>query len=202
MRRVGALIFSGFELLDLFGPLEMFGLLSDRFDLQLVAETLDPVTSNQQVRSQPDRTFSDAGGFDILLVPGGSGTRQEVSNTPLLEWIRTATTEAEYVLSVCTGSLLLAGAGVLDGRRATTNKAAFEKIAAQGPNVNWIREARWVEDGKFLTSSGVSAGMDMSLRAIAIMHGQETAEKVAVWSEYDWHQDPTWDPFAKIHGLV
>ncbi len=202
MRRVGALIFPGFELLDLFGPLEMFGLLKDDFDLQLVAETSDPIASNQQVRANPDITMKGADHFDVLFVPGGMGTRREVNNPALLDWIRTTSDSAEYVLSVCTGSLLLAGAGVLDGRRATTNKAAYTKIADQYPRVDWVKQARWVEDGKFITSSGVSAGMDMSLGAIARMHDRETAEKVATWSEYDWHKDKDWDPFAKIHGLV
>ena len=202
MRRVGALIFPGFELLDLFGPLEMFGLLKDDFDLQLVAEASEPIASNQQVRANPDVTFKDAGRFDILFVPGGMGTRREVSNMVLLDWIRTVSEPAEYVLSVCTGSLLLAGAGVLDGRRATTNKAAFTKIADQYPKGDWVKQARWVEDGKFITSSGVSAGMDMALGAIALMHDQETAEEVATWSEYDGHQDKGWGPFAKTHGLV
>ena len=93
---------------------------------------------------------------------------------------------------------------MLDGKRATTNKMAFQKIAAQGPKVDWVKQARWVEDGKFLTSSGVSAGIDMSLPgSIARMHGQETAEKVALWAEYDWHQDANWDPFrTTAHGLV
>lgn len=202
MRRIGALIFPGFELLDLFGPLEMFGLLKDDFDLQLVAETSEPVASNQQVRANPDVTFKDADRFDVLFVPGGMGTRREVNNIAALDWIRTVAEPAEYVLSVCTGSLLLAGAGVLDGQRATTNKAAFTKIADQYPKVEWVKQARWVEDGKFITSSGVSAGMDMALGAIALMHDQKTAEKVATWSEYDWHQDKDWDPFAKTHGLV
>lgn len=202
MRHVGALIFPGFELLDLFGPLEMFGLLKDDFDLQLVAETSDPIASNQQVRASPDTTMKDAGHFDVLFVPGGMGTRSEVNNPALLDWIRTTSGTAEYVLSVCTGSLLLAGAGVLHGRRATTNKAAYTKIADQYPQVDWVKKARWVEDGKFITSSGVSAGMDMALGAIALMHDRETAEKVATWSEYDWHKDKDWDPFAKANGLV
>ncbi len=202
MRRIGALIFPGFELLDLFGPLEMFGLLKDDFDLQLVAETTDPIVSNQQVRAAPDTTTKDELHYDVLFVPGGMGTRREVNNSNLLDWIKATSESAEYTLSVCTGSLLLAGAGVLDGRRATTNKAAYTRIADQHPQVDWVKEARWVEDGKFITSSGVSAGMDMALGAIALMQDLETAEKVATWSEYDWHKDKNCDPFAKVHGLV
>lgn len=202
MRRVGALLFPGFELLDLFGPLEMLGLLNNDFDLKLIAETAGPVTSNQQVQAFADSTIKESDTIDVLLIPGGMGTRREVTNPAILDWIRKASESAEYVLSVCTGSLLLAGAGVLDGRRATTNKAAFTEIAAQRPEVKWIAQARWVEDEKFITSSGVSAGMDMTLQAIALMHGKETAELVAGWSEYDWHEDKTWDPFAKVYGLV
>ena len=103
---------------------------------------------------------------------------------------------------MCTGSALLAKAGVLDGRKATTNKAAYAWATSQGPNVAWLAQARWVEDGKFMTSSGVSAGTDMGLAIVARLFGAEKAEQVAVVAEYEWHNDPSWDPFAKVHGLV
>ncbi|HUY37322.1 MAG TPA: hypothetical protein VMV13_00755, partial [Candidatus Binataceae bacterium] len=93
-------------------------------------------------------------------------------------------------------------AGLLDGRRATTNKFAFKWVAEQGPRVNWVKEARWVEDGKFATSSGVSAGIDMTLAIIAKRWDLATAERIATRMEYEWHRDAGWDPFAKIHGLV
>jgi transcriptional regulator GlxA family with amidase domain len=105
-------------------------------------------------------------------------------------------------MTVCTGTALLARAGLLDGRQATTNKRAFAWVAAQGPNVHWVREARWVEDGTLVTSSGVSAGIDMALAVIARVGGAELSERLATAAEYDWHRDPRWDPFAKIHGLV
>jgi transcriptional regulator GlxA family with amidase domain len=110
--------------------------------------------------------------------------------------------EAEIVTSVCTGAALLARAGLLDGHRATTNKLSFKWVTEQGLAVEWIRQARWVEDGKFATSSGVSAGIDMTLALIAKLAGVETAEQVAIRMEYEWHRDPQWDPFAKIHGLI
>ncbi len=147
-------------------------------------------------------TFDDAESFDLLLIPGGRGTQTEVANPATLNWIASQAPSAEYVMSVCTGTRLLAAAGVLDGRRATTNKLAFHRVADPWPNVEWVKEARWVEDGKFLTSSGVSAGMDMSLAAIALMHGVELAEQVAVWAEYDWHRNKDHDPFAQVYGLV
>ena len=206
MRRVGALVFEGFELLDLFGPLELFGLLEAEYELRLLAETAGPVQSNQQVSATADLALEDA----VVFGPGGPAASleaslelsREVGNRRLLDWIAATSQAAEYTLGVCTGSALLARAGVLDGRRATTNKAAFSWVAEQGPRVDWVKAARWVEDGPFLTSSGVSAGMDMTLGAIALMHGTETAEEVAKWSEYTWHRDKDDDPFARIHGLA
>lgn len=202
MRKIGALIFPGFELLDLFGPMEMFGLLPDEFELVLIAETTGPVQSNQQLQAHANASLDDPTQYDILFAPGGAGTRREVGNTRLLDWLGKQAEGAEFTLSVCTGSALLAKAGILDNKRATTNKAAFSWVKDQGPNVHWVPQARWVEDGRFLTSSGVSAGMDMALGAIALMHGEDTADKVALWSEYSWQKDKAHDPFAQLHGLV
>jgi len=201
-RSIGVVLFHDFELLDVFGPLEMFGLLPEHFEIRLVAENGAIVASRQGPRSVIDHEFDDDHQFDILLVPGGMGTRQQVTNPMLLEWLRGQSAGAQYITSVCTGSALLASAGLLDGVRATTNKAAFAWVTEQGKQVMWQKQARWVEDGKFFTSSGVSAGIDMSLALIAKLLGQETAQRVALWAEYDWHEDPDWDPFAKRHGLI
>jgi transcriptional regulator GlxA family with amidase domain len=92
--------------------------------------------------------------------------------------------------------------GLLDGKKATTNKQDFNDTVHLGPNVNWVKKARWVEDGKFFTSSGVSAGMDMALAAAASLFGRERADEMAEGCEYTWHSDPDWDPFAKSAGLV
>jgi putative intracellular protease/amidase len=199
---LAVVLFEGFELLDVFGPLEMFGMLPEQFEIFLVAESGDIVASNQGPKSLVDYRFEDCPAFDILLVPGGKGTRREVDNPVLLDWLRSQAQTAQYVTSVCTGSALLARAGLLDGRRATTNKAAFEWVASQGGRVDWQKQARWVEDDRYFTSSGVSAGIDMSLALIARLSGQETAQQVATWAEYEWHRDPNWDPFAQIHGLL
>jgi len=201
-RSIGVVLFHEFELLDVFGPLEMYGMVPESFEICLVAERGGEVASRQGPRSVVENEFSEGRQFDILLVPGGRGTRKEVGNLTLLQWLRSQSTGAEFVTSVCTGSALLARAGVLDGVRATTNKRAFAWATSQGDNVNWEKEARWVEDGKFFTSSGVSAGMDMSLAVIGKLVGEETAEQVATWTEYEWHSDASWDPFAKVHGLV
>lgn len=199
---IGVVLFHDFELLDVFGPLEMYGMVPESFEICMVAEKGGEVASRQGPKSVVEHEFSEKRVYDILLVPGGRGTRVEVGNATLLEWLRNQSSSAKYVTSVCTGSALLAKAGVLDGIRATTNKRAFAWATSQSDKVNWEKQARWVEDGKFLTSSGVSAGMDMSLAMIGKLLGRETAEQVATWTEYEWHSDAAWDPFAEVHGLV
>lgn len=201
MKQIGALIFPGFELLDLYGPLQMFGMLKDEFEIHLVAEKEGAVVSNQSPLSIATRDFDTHQTYDVILVPGGAGTRQEVHNQALLAWVADTSKKAEYVLSVCTGSALLAKAGVLDRRRATTNKSAFAWVTDQGPNVDWQQKARWVEDGKFITASGVSAGMDMTLGALSKMLGEPVARDIERWCEYTWNADPNEDPFATHYGL-
>ena len=202
MRTVGALIYPGFELLDVFGPMEMFGQLDEDFELFLVAEHRGAVRSSHKLSAVAEVAISERAGFDILFIPGGIGPRTRVETAALLPWIENCAAQAEFTLTVCTGSAILAKTGWLDGKHATTNKALFSWATAQGPNVLWEPSARWVQDGNIFTSSGVSAGMDMTLAAIAAMHGMERAEQVAVWCEYDWHRDASWDPFAKIYDLV
>ena len=149
-----------------------------------------------------ERTFADCGQLDVLLVPGGIGTRVEVNNPALLRFIRDQSPKLTILASICTGAGLLAGAGVLDGRRATSNKRAFEWMVEQGPQTTWVPEARWVEDGNVFTSGGVAAGIDMALAVIARLESEELAARVAQQTEYDWHRDASWDPFAKLNNLV
>ncbi|MEG3617749.1 DJ-1/PfpI family protein [Magnetovibrio sp. PR-2] len=197
MRTLGALIFPDFELLDLFGPLEMFGMLPNNFELKLVSQSGVHVQSKQGPCVLADATFKDMTDFDVILVPGGKGTRHEINNQALLNWLKERAHAAQWVLTVCTGSALLAKTGLLDGRSATTNKLAFDWVVGNRPQVKWQHKARWAEDGKFFTSSGVSAGMDMSLAAIARMHDIETAEQITNWAEYNWNRDHACDPYAK-----
>ena len=204
LRTFGVLLFKGFELLDVFGPLEAWGMLANMGQCKVttVAERSGAVTSAQGPKAIADFGFADCPHLDLILIPGGIGTREEISNQPLLDWLKTRAEKAEAVTTVCTGTAILARTGLLDGRRATTNKRAFKWVAEQGAKVNWVREARWVEDGKFATSSGVSAGIDMALAVMARLYGATTAEQIAIAMEYEWHRDAGWDPFAKIHGLV
>ena len=196
---VGVVLFEGFELLDVFGPLEMLGKLSR---ITMLAERTGPVASIQGPRSVVDMAIADSPGFDVILVPGGFGTRREALNPPFLGALAALAARSRYVTSVCTGAALLAKAGILDGRKATTNKRAYAWVVSQGPKVEWIAKARWVEDGKFFTSSGVSAGMDMTLGLIARVCGRQASLEAAQDAEYEWHEDSTWDPFAKLNGLA
>jgi len=201
-RRLGALLFPGFELLDTFGPLEMFGNMPGAVEIVTVAQHKGPVRSGQGPSAVAEYDFADCPRLDLLLIPGGMGTRTEVENPALLDWLRRRVPETEVTMTVCSGTALLAGAGLLDGRRATTNKMFFQEVAQSGPRVQWVKEARWVEDGKYATSSGVSAGIDMALAVIAKLAGQQVSDSLAVATEYEWHRDAAWDPFAKVHGLV
>jgi transcriptional regulator GlxA family with amidase domain len=145
-----------------------------------------------------DHSFDDCPDLDLVLVPGGFGTLAQLKNPRLVEWLQKRAERAEIVMSVCSGSALLARAGLLDGRRATSNKRYFSFAVAQGPKVQWVKEARWVDDGNRVTSSGVSAGIDMALHVVARLYGTDAAEKIANGTEYQWHRDPAKDPFARF----
>lgn len=201
-RTIGFVLFEGFELLDVFVPAEAYGIrdVDGAFRLAMVAQERGPVTSAQGPAAVAEYGFADCPHLDLLMVPGGIGTRREVENHLMISWLQERSGAAEIVTSVCTGAGLLARAGILDGRRATSNKRALDWVMSQGPKVNWVPQARWVEDGKFATSSGVSAGIDMALALIARICGNEVAERVAIAMEYEWHRDSAWDPFAKIWG--
>ncbi len=201
-KRLGTILYPGFELLDVFGPLEMFGNLNGVVEVVIVAQQKGPVVSAQGPSVIAEYGFDDCPRLDLILVPGGIGTAAAVDDPIMIEWLAQRVAAAEIAMTVCTGTALFARAGLLDGRRATTNKMMFNWVAAHGPKVQWVKEARWVEDGKFVTSSGVSAGIDMALAVIARLGGQDVSKMLAVATEYEWHQDAAWDPFAKIHGLV
>lgn len=202
MHSVGAVVYPNFELLDLYGPLEMFGWRDDLFSLTLVGQQAGPVASNMGPSAVAEAAIADDQAFDILLIPGGWGPRMPVDVEALPPLLARAAGRAGIVMTVCTGSALLAASGFLDGRRATTNKAAFRWVQEKGPRVDWVADARWVEDGNVFSSSGVSAGMDMALAVIRSIEGDDVANMIALGCEYDWHRDSSWDPFASHHGLV
>lgn len=202
MRKMAALVFPGFQTLDFFGPIELLGGFRDDIELMTVAKTAEPVPSRHAQRICVDQTLSASTDYDILFVPGGDSALDEAKDPELLAWIRDVSESAEIVLAVCTGTILLGIAGVLDGKRATTSKIDFTATVPLAPNVDWVKKARWVEDGKFFTSSGVSAGMDAALAVAARLYGIEAALEMAEGSEYAWHDDPSWDPFSAKSGLT
>lgn len=196
MRTLAAVLFPDFEMLDLYGPLEMFSIFRDDFEIRTVALETGPVKSSGGPSTVADDAMGEGRQYDILLVPGGHGTRTVCNNTNYQNWLKSQSEAAEYITSVCTGSLLLAKAGILDGRRATTNKMAYDWVADQTGRVDWQRRARWVQDGSIFTSSGVSAGLDMALAVIEDCLGPKAAADAARKAEYIRNADPDNDPFA------
>jgi len=201
-KTLGMVVFDGFELLDVFGPLEMFGMLKDRVEIVLIGEKAGPVKSGAGPATIADFEFADAPKLDIVMIPGGIGTRREVNNPVFLNSVRALAEATPQVASICTGSAVLAKTGLLDGVKATSNKMAWKWATAQGAKVLWVPKARWVEDGKYISSSGVSAGADMALALIAKLYGKAMAQWVANRAEYRWHDDATDDPFAGLNGLT
>jgi putative intracellular protease/amidase len=192
---VAVLLFDDFETLDVFGPVEVFGRLKDDFNVEFYSLNGGIVTNNHGVAVHSNNIAAIKNGVDIFLIPGGYGTRPLVNNAIFLHTIRQVAAASKFVLTVCTGSGLLAKTGLLDGREATSNKRALTWAMGQGQNVNWVKKARWTIDGKYYTSSGVSAGIDMSLGFIAGLKGLEFASEVAAQIEYTWQQDKDVDEF-------
>lgn len=202
-RRVSIVLFDGFELLDVFGPVELLGADRDLFEIEYLGAWDDElVRSAQGIEVGPTRSYQDAGEPDIVMVPGGPGTRALVTQPEFLAWLAEYARPASLVTSVCTGSAVLAAAGLLDGYRATSNKAAFGWASTQGSDVDWVPVARWVEDRDRWTSSGVAAGMDMTAALIRHLHGADAAENVTAFIELEVHDDAAWDPFAARYGLT
>lgn len=195
---LGTIFYNDFELLDAYGPMEMFGALGDKMELVNVAEQAGPVKSSAGPKTIADFSFANAPELDLILLPGGIGTIAELKNTALLNFLKQRCPKTQLTMSVCTGSALLAKAGLLDGLSATTNKMFFELARSQGENVSWQETARWVDAGQYVTSSGVSAGTDMALAVIERLFGIELAEMVMNYTEYQWHRDANEDPYAGL----
>lgn len=191
---VTAILFDGFETLDMFGPVEMLG-ASGQFEMQFYSLEGGVVKSYQGVPVDT-APLAEAPVPEVLLLPGGMGVYAMLENKAFIERLAELAGQARYVLSVCNGAFLYAKAGVLDGRRATTFKARMDKAEEMFPQVKWERQARWTVDGNLYVSSGVSAGTDMALGFIADVCGRDVAEKTARYAEYSWNPDPENDPFA------
>ncbi len=186
-RTIGILLFDDVEELDFAGPWEVLTTLryhDESLRVVTIAEREGPVRCAKGLRVLPDHSFADAPPLDVVLVPGGQGTRREVENPVLIEWLRKTGANCEWVTSVCTGALLLHEAGFARGKRVTTHFGFVEKLRKRG-DVTVLEGVRYVRDGNLVTSAGVSAGIDMALWLAGQLYTPETARQVQKYVEYD-----------------
>lgn len=195
-KRVGIVLFENIEVLDFCGPFEVFSvtrLNEERrreepspFEVILVAEKNNPVITTGGMKVIPDHTFESCPKLDILVVPGGWGTRKELKNPAMLNWLRIRASEAEILTSVCTGSMLLGFAGLLDGRHATTHWRSLDWMRESFPAVTVEYDKHVVEDSSVITSAGISAGIDMALKVVERYCGEAIARATAKYMEYPY----------------
>jgi transcriptional regulator GlxA family with amidase domain len=190
-RTLCILIFDDVEVLDFCGPFEVFSVCnrwSDpaAFRVLTVAMKPGPVIANGGLSINPHHIISEAPRPDLLLVPGGIGTRREMLNESLIAWIKEVAATAEMVMSVCTGSLVLAKAGLLDGLDATTHHGAIDLLRQVAPKTNVHEDRRFLDNGRVVCSAGIAAGIDMSLHVVARLLGKDFAERTAKQMEYPW----------------
>jgi len=195
-KRVGIVLFENVEVLDFCGPFEVFTAtrLNEEkrreepspFEVLLVGEHPDPVIATGNMKVIPHETFKNCPRLDILVVPGGWGTRKELNNPVMLNWLRTRSAEVDTLTSVCTGSMLLGFAGLLNGLHATTHWRSLDWMRDSFPAVTVEYGKHVVEDGRVLTSAGISAGIDMALMVVAIYFGEDIARATAKYMEYPY----------------
>ena len=191
---VNIFLFPNFETLDIFGPIEVLGRVAE-YRLRYYSLEGQNIVSAQgtEIVTQPLHMANPKG---IFVLPGGRGTRPLAVDKKFMQQLLPYVDACTYCLSICTGAAVLAAGGVLDGRRATSNKKAFVWVKSTGPKVKWEPRARWCRDGKFYTAAGVSAGIDMALGFVADCFGRACAETIARDMEYVWNDDMTKDIFA------
>ncbi|HUD43032.1 MAG TPA: DJ-1/PfpI family protein [Dokdonella sp.] len=181
--RVGIVLFDGVQIIDFAAPYEVFGAAG--FGVATVSANGKPVTTAMGLRVTPDHAFADAPAFDVLVVPGGDVAQAE-RDTAVLDFIRRKAAPARHVLTVCTGAAILAATGLLDGQRATTYFPRLHELAERYPKVQVIDDVRWTDNGKLITSAGLSSGMDAALHVVDRLRGEDVARTVALRLEYDW----------------
>ncbi len=187
---VGILIFDGVEELDFAGPWEVLAAWAQHFPgdgvrVRLLAEQAGPVQAAKGMRVLPDATPADAGALDVVVVPGGQGTRALLGPGALHDWLRGLHEQGALVTSVCTGALVLGAAGLLRGLRATTHWGALDELRATDPSIDVVDDERFVDEGAIVTAAGVSAGIDMALHLVARLHSVERARAVRREIQYD-----------------
>jgi len=189
MKTVAILMFDDVEVLDFAGPFEVFGVCGGahpHYRVITVAAQAGPVVARNRLSVNPACDFASMPHADILVVPGGYGTRHEKTNPAMLDFIGDKAAAAGLVISVCSGALLLAKAGLLAGLHATTHQCALAELAQDEPDCTVLPQARVVDNGKFILSAGISMGIEASLYAVAREHGEAVAAATADYMEYDW----------------
>ncbi|NOV00034.1 GNAT family N-acetyltransferase [Paenibacillus planticolens] len=191
VRQVGVVLYDKVDTLDFAGPHDVFGVagyLGKNFRVFTVAEKKTPLTTVSGITITPQYSFDTCPTIDILIVPGGLGSRTEITNSRLIAWIRETAGNAEIVLSVCTGALLLAKAGLLEGLRVTTNRMAYDLLRGMvSPGTTIVEDVRYVDNGKMVMSGGVTTGFDAALHVVARLCGESLAMETASRLEYRWH---------------
>lgn len=194
-KNVAILLFDEVEVLDFAGPFEVFAVTDElrgheTFNVFTVAQEKRSIRARNGLSVNPDCDFASCPAPHLLIVPGGFGTRALLKNEPALAWIRATAASAEIVMSVCTGSLVLAQAGLLDGLRATTHHENFSHLRKLAPHTEVVETERFVDNGKILTAAGISAGIDCSLYVVARLLGPAAATTTARYMEYSWERGP------------
>jgi CubicO group peptidase (beta-lactamase class C family)/putative intracellular protease/amidase len=189
---VAILLFDGVEIIDYSGPWEVFGQAG--FVVHTVAEKAEPIKTTFGQRVVPDYTLVNSPPADILLVPGGRVSIELLTNKRVIEWIQAGARDARYVMSVCTGAFLLARAGLLDGQAATTFHKSLDRLARSAPKTRVVRDQRFVDNGKVITTAGLSSGIDGALHLVAKIKGKGAAQQTALGLEYQWQPD---SPYAR-----
>lgn len=193
-RRTAILLFDDVEVLDFAGPFEVFAVTDElssrqRFEVFTVAERPGPVLARNGLKILPDHTLITAPAADVLIVPGGYGTRALLTHDAVLEWIRGQAAVAEAIISVCTGALVLARLGLLDGLDVTTHRENLAELARLAPAARVHGDRRFHDNGRILTAAGISAGIDVSLHVVGRLHGVDDAAATARYMEYPWRND-------------
>lgn len=188
-RTVGILIFDDVEVLDFAGPFEVFGVAgrrdgSDPFDVITVAEKSAPISARNRLVVTPSHSFADCPHLDVLVVPGGYGTRREMHNETVVDFVRQRAGEAEIVLSVCTGALILGRAGLLDGMPATTHHGAVELLKEVAPAADVQGDRRVIDNGRIVVAAGVASGIDAAFHVLTRLLSRAAAEETAHYMEY------------------
>ncbi|EOA84965.1 uncharacterized protein SETTUDRAFT_137217 [Exserohilum turcica Et28A] len=219
-RTYGIILFRMFDMLDVYGPSEILQFIGGSYktDIVYIAETLDPVTTRPALAAMnplnssvyptltPTHTFETAPPLDVLIIPGGPGWRNPTTLNATMQYIRDTTPKVRHVLTICTGSALAARSGILNGKRATSNKLSWVTTVENNPNTTWVPSARWVEENEssppIWSSSGVTAGIDMMLHWVEKTYTPENATTIARFIEHVRITDPSVDPFARNETIA